>query len=449
MAQPLSLTTDPIAQLTWRIAVPMSVGMFFNTMYNVVDTLCAGWLGTEALAALSLSFPVFFVVLAIGSGLSQGTTALLANALGAGDRPEARRVFAQSVVFAIAAGAVLTVAGWVSAPWLFRQLGADGVYLQTVLAYMNVILAGTIFILLPMVVNAALAAKGHTRPYRNFLFAGFVANLLLNPALMWGWLVLPPLGVSGIALATVLVQAGGAVFLWRVAMADELTHGLGWPDYRPDPTVLRQIAGQAVPAALNMLTIALGVFVITWFVQHFGKEAVAAFGIATRIEQIVLMPVIGLNAAVLSIVGQNHGAGLAHRVREAWKMNVQFGAAAMVIGGLLVWLLRDVAMGLFTSDAAVLGYGGNYLLTAACTLSAYPILFVTVFAMQGIKRPAFGLWIGLFRQIAAPLLVFHGLAFGLGWGQWGVWWGICLVTWSAALFATAWGWKKIGVPAVS
>src|SRR5687768_11963249 len=117
MAQPLSLTTDPIPQLTWRIAVPMSIGMFFHTMFNVVDTLCAGWLGTEALAALSLSFPVFFVVVAIGSGLSQGATALLANALGAGDPHEARRVFAQSLIFAVLAGVVLTAAGWLAAPW--------------------------------------------------------------------------------------------------------------------------------------------------------------------------------------------------------------------------------------------------------------------------------------------------------------------------------------------
>ena len=116
----------------------------------------------------------------------------------------------------------------------------------------------------------------------------------------------------------------------------------------------------------------------------------------------------------------------------------------MALGGLLVWLTREPAMRLFTDDATVLGHGRDYLLTAACTLAAYPILFVTVFAMQGIKRPAYGLWIGLYRQVAAPLVVFHALAFSLGWGLWGVWWGICIVTWSAALFAIGWGWWKLG-----
>ncbi len=444
MKPPLLLTTDPISQLTWRIAVPMSVGMFFNTMFNVVDTVCAGWLGTDALAALSLSFPVFFIVMAVGSGISQGTTALIANALGADDRPEARRVFAQSLVFATVAGLLLSFAGWLAAPWLFRQLGAEGGYLRTALAYMNVILAGGVFFLLQMVLNSALAAQGETRVYRNFLIAGFFANVVLNPVLMWGWTGLPPMGVSGLALATVLVQIGGVIFMWRSVTQSKLLQGIRRADFRPQASVLRRIAGQAVPAALNMLTVALGIFVITWFVKHFGKEAVAASGIATRIEQIALMPAIGLNAAVLSIVGQNHGAGLPHRVREAWITNIKIGAGLMFLGGFLIWLLRDPAMRLFTNDASVIGHGRDYLLIASVTLAAYPILFVTVFAMQGIKRPAYGLWIGLYRQIAAPLVVFHTLAFTLGWGIWGVWWGICFVTWSAALFALGWGWKKIG-----
>jgi len=440
----MSLTNDPISQLTWRIAVPMSVGMFFNTMFNVVDTLCAGWLGTDELAALSLSFPVFFIVLAAGSGLSQGTTALIAHALGAGDPADARRVFTQSLLFTVVAGIVLSFAGWLAAPSLFRLLGAEGGYLHTVLAFMNVTLAGGLFYLLPVVMNSALNAQGETRVYRNFLIGGFAANIALNPVLMWGWFGLPAMGVGGIALATVLVQIGGTLYLGRCLLKTGLLRNITLGDFRPEAPVLRRIAGQAVPAALNMLTVALGVFVITWFVKHFGKEAVAASGIAMRIEQIVLMPAIGLNAAVLTIVGQNHGAGLAHRVREAWQTNVKFGAGLMGLGGTLVWLLREPAMRIFTSDAAVIGHGRDYLLAASFTLAAYPILFVTVFAMQGIKRPAYGLWIGIYRQIAAPLTVYPALAFGLGWGLWGVWWGICIVTWSAALVALAWGWKKIG-----
>ena len=443
MSHPLSLTTDPIPQLTWRIAIPASVGMFFNTMYNFVDTYCAGLLSTDALAALSVSFPVYFVVFAFGSGLSQGATALIANALGAGNREDARRLFAQSLVLTVLTGIAVSAAGWLAAPWMFRQLGAEGDYLRTVLAYMNVILAGGVFFFLPMTLNALLSARGETWVYRNFLIAGFIANGVLNPVLMWGWLGLPAMGVAGIALATVLIQVGGCVWLLRHVISTDVCHAMPRNCFRPDIATLRRILAQSVPAALNMLTIAVGIFVITWFVKHFGKQAVAASGIATRIEQLVLMPVIGLNSAVLSIVAQNHGAGLSHRVREAWTTNLKYGAGLMLLGGALLWLIREPAMRLFTQDAAVILHGGNYLSIAAFTLAAYPILFVTVFTMQGLKRPAYGLWMGLYRQVAAPILVFNTLAFTLGLGLWGVWWGIGIVTWSAALFAMWWGWRAV------
>ncbi len=446
MDRPLSLTTDPIAQLTWRIAMPASVGMFFNTMYNFVDTYYAGRLSTDALAALSLSFPVFFVVIAVGSGLSQGATALMANALGGGNRDDARLIFAQSVVSTAVLAVLLSAGGFFAAPWLFRQLGAEGDYLRVALAYMNVILAGGIFFLLPMAFNAVLVAQGDTRAYRNFLIAGFFANCVLNPLLMRGWFGLPAMGVAGIALATILVQIGGTVWLLRHVVSTELCRNLPRALFRPNAEALRRLMGQSVPAALNMLTVAVGLFVISWFVKFFGKEAIAASGIATRIEQVVLMPVIGLNTAVLSIVGQNHGAGLAHRVREAWTTNLKYGAGLMIGGGALVWALRGPAMQLFTGDAAVVGHGRDYLLTSAFTLAAYPILFVTVFMMQGVKRPTYGLWIGLYRQVVAPLIVFNALAFTLGMGLWGVWWGITMVTWSAALFALWWGWRTVRPP---
>jgi putative MATE family efflux protein len=438
---PPSITTDPIPQLTWRIALPASIGMFFNTLFNFVDTYCAGLLGTEALAALSVSFPLFFLMIAIGSGLSQGATAMISHALGTGDAPAARRLFAQSLLFAMVAGFILTGMGWLAAPRLFPWLGADGSWLAQTISYVNVVFSGSIFFVLSMALNAGLSAQGETRVYRNFLIAGFFANCALNPLLMWGFAFIPPMGVAGLALATVIVQIGGSAWLWAKVRQTEVAAALKFSDFRPDPQSLREIAAQSVPAALNMMTIAFGILVMVWYVKRFGEAAVAAIGIATRIEQIVLMPAIGLGTAMLSIVGQNHGAGLPHRVREAWITNIRHGAGMMIGGGVLVWLFGGTMMRIFTEDPDVIRHGTDYLAAAAVTLAAYPILFVTVFMMQGLKRPGVGLWIGIYRQIAGPILVYHTLAFSLGWGLFGIWWGMAIVTWSAAIFALWWGWK--------
>jgi Na+-driven multidrug efflux pump len=136
------LTTEPIPELVRRIAIPASIGYFFNTMYNVVDTYFAGLISTQALASLSLSLPVFFIIIATGTGVSTGATALIANALGAGKREEARLYAAQAISFGILTALALTVFGLLVSPFLFRVLGAEGEYLSMVLDYMNTLFLG-------------------------------------------------------------------------------------------------------------------------------------------------------------------------------------------------------------------------------------------------------------------------------------------------------------------
>lgn len=435
----MNLTEDPIPAIIRRIAVPASVGYFFNVMFNFVDTYFGGRISTDALAALSLSFPVFFIVLAMGGGIGQGATALIANALGEKDHGKARTCFTQAIVFSVAAGIVLTIAGLLAAPPLFRLLGAAGDYLRISLEYMNVIVSGSLFFLLQSTLVSVLNARGDTKVFRNTLIGGFIANCILDPWFLYGGFGVPAMGFAGIALATVVIQFAGCIYIFRHVTKTELWHGVTARDFKPQPAVLRDIAGQALPASLNMLTVALGIFVITGFISRFSKEGVAAYGIATRIEQMVLLPTIGLNFAVLTLVGQNNGARRLDRVRESWTTCIRFGLLMMVGGGVVVYLTRAWMMRLFTTDPRVLEAGTDYLGIAAVTLCAYVILFQTVFMLQGLKKPIFGLWIGLYRQVAAPMIVFHLLGFTLGWGLWGIWCGISLVNWSAAVFTLFFG----------
>jgi putative MATE family efflux protein len=435
----MNLVEDPIPQLIRRIAIPASIGFFFNTMYNFVDTYFAGLVSESALTGLSRSFPLFLGLMAVGSGLSNGTTALISNALGRGDQKEARLFFAQSVVFATLAGLLVSGAGYLVAPTLFRLLHAEGAHLEAALAFMNMIFLGGVFFILQMTLNAVLNAQGETRVFRNVLIGSFIGNCVLNPLFIYGWLGLPAMGVAGIGFATSVIQLLGALVLMYHISRSTLCEGLTASMFKPQPAFLKQIAEQAVPAGMNMMTVALGVYVITWFVAKFGEAGVAGYGIATRVEQVVLLPTIGLNFAVLALTGQNNGAGRLDRVHEAWRTCIRHGLVLMLGGGLLLYFTRNFTMRWFTRDEQVIAHGADYLSIAAVTLCAYPILFQTVFMLQGLKRPVYGFVIGLYRQILAPLLVFNALAFGLGWKLWGVWWGVWLVNWSAALFTLWWG----------
>jgi putative MATE family efflux protein len=430
----LQLTTQPIPGLVRKIAVPASVGLFFHTMYNVVDTYFAGLISTQALASLSLSMPVFFIIIATGTGISTGATALIGNALGAQNREAARLLAVQGITFGVLTGVFLTALSVHISPFLFRVLGASGPYLMTAVGYMNTIFLGTVFFMLVYMFNAILTALGETRPFRNFLIVGFLLNVILDPWFIYGGLGLPALGIVGIALATVLIQIVGSAYLGFRVYKTGLISGKEVGEIFPKPAPFKEIARQGFPASFNMLTVGLGIFVITYFVSAFGEEAVAAYGIAMRVEQIVLIPTIGLNIATLSLVAQNNGAGLFHRIRAVLRIAMRYGGILMAFGTVAVFALAGPLMTIFTDDGRVIGIGATYLRIDALVLYAYVLLFVHVAAMQGVKRPMFALWIGFYRQLVAPGGVFWVLTRSLDFGLMAIWWGIFSITWSAALF---------------
>jgi putative MATE family efflux protein len=434
MVEKSRLIAEPIPNLIREITVPASVGFLFNTLYNAVDTFFGGLISTEVLASLSLSFPVFFIIIAMGTGIATGTTALIANALGAGRSEEAKRFAVQGITFGTLTAMALTGLGITASPFLFKILGASSHYLATAVTYMNTIFLGTILFMLLFMLNAILNGMGETRPFRNFLIAGFLLNLALDPWFIYGGLGLPAMGIVGIALATVVIQGIGCFYLGHKVFKTGIISNHTLMDILPKPGPFKEIARQGLPASFNMLTVGMGIFVITYFVSHFGKEAVAAYGIAMRIEQIVLVPTIGLNIATLTLVAQNNGAGRFDRVRETLQKCLKYGAYIMVGGSAVVFVAARVLMTFFTSDESVIEIGATYLRIDAFVLYAYVLLFVHVAALQGIKRPMFAVWIGLYRQIVAPFVLFWAVTRVFHFGLLGIWWGIFAITWSAAIF---------------
>ena len=428
----VNITTDPVPRVIGAIAVPASVGFFFNTMFNVVDTYFAGVISTQALAALSLSFPVFFIIIALGSGVATGTTALMATALGAGEIDRARMFAVQGFVFGGLLSIILTAVGLVASQPVFSVLGASGNYMETALLYMETIFHGAFFFIMAYMLNAVLNALGDTRSFRNVLVATFFLNILLDPWFIYGWFGFPALGIRGIALATVVCQVIGCLYLgYRVYRTDLMCRDC-IREAVPKAHAFREIFAQGLPTSMNFITVGLGIFVITYFISSYGKEAVAAYGVATRIEQILLLPVLGLNIATLTIVAQHNGARLFERIFDTVGAALRYGGLVMAAGTIVLFLGAGPLMGLFTDDAAVVGIGTYYLRIAAFLLYSYVILYVNVAALQGMKEPGYGLAIGMLRQIVLPLVVFPLLSRFFHLELKGIWWGIFIINWFAA-----------------
>ena len=259
--------------------------------------------------------------------------------------------------------------------------------------------------------------------------------------------VLPAMRETGIALATVMIQIVGFAYLARKVSRTGCLKGRTWRDFIPRWAFYREIIEQSFPSAFSMMVMALGTFVITYFASRFGTNAVAAYGAAIRIEQVALIPTIGLNIALATIVGQNNGAGKMERVRQAYKTSLLYGAVIMIAVLTPVLIFARWIIARFTDNPEVISIGMSYLYIEALTFFAYVVLHQSNSLLQGLKQPSMILWVSVYRQIPAPLLIFPLFTQVFSMGVSGIWWGLAVVNWSAALFILAIALRKLGARA--
>ncbi|MFK5921423.1 MAG: MATE family efflux transporter [Verrucomicrobiota bacterium] len=402
-----SLTTGPLPQHIRNIALPMSIGFLFNTMYNVVDSYFAGKISTSALAAMALCFPVFFIILAASQGLARGASVLIANAIGSGDSEKESALSGQVLSLGALTSIFLMGIGLWSAEPLFRILGASGAYLELATSYIHPIFIGTFFFMLTSMSNSILLAHGDSKSFSRVLVVGFFLNLILDPWFLYGGFGLPGMGIAGIALATVLIQALGGFYLFAVVIRRGHVTMSCCQHLKPDWKTYREILHQAIPAGFNMASIAVGFFVITYYLKFYGESAVAAFGVGTRIEQMALLPTIGLGAAIVAIVGQNNGAGKFDRVHQCVQLCIRYGFYLIVVASISMYFLATPLVRLFTDDLEVIQLGSKYIRIMAFIQWAYVMSFIHIGFLQAVKKPMYGFFEAVLRKIILPLGLFY------------------------------------------
>ncbi len=428
------LTEGNISKHIKTIAIPASIGFFFNTMFNVVDTYFGGKLGDDALAGLSASFPAFFIIIASSTGIATATTALVANHLGKKDEVKAKEYYTQGIFMGIVSAVILTIIGLVFARPLLGIMNLPVTVLDFATDYLDIIFLGTIFFILASILNSYLNAQGNTRIFRNLLIIAFFLNVILDPWFMYGGFGVPAMGIQGIALATVFTQIIECLYLLYYLKTHNILSG-NIRKFTINLSYIKQIFFQAVPSSLNMMNVAIGAFIINFFIAIFGSDAIAGYGVAIRIEQIALIPTIGLNIAALSIIGQNNGAHKYNRIQETIRKAIGFGLYALILSlVVIVFFGRDIIRH-FSSSEDIANIGMNYLYVSLFIFMAYVISFISASALQGIKYPNRALWTGVLRQIILPLIIFPVVVYRLHGGLEGVWISLLVINWIGAILS--------------
>jgi len=421
------LTEGPVLGHLIRLSIPASMGMIFNTAYNLSDFWFAGKLSHDALAGVSIAGSVFFLLLAIGIGIQTGASAVIAPEAGSGNNEKVATLVDQVFGLSLVLSVIVTVGGWLVAEPLVRFLGAESHIAPLSMEYVSITLLGTFTFVLSFAAAGALMALGDTKSNRNALAFGFFVNLALNPLLTFTL----GLGISGLALATVLIKAASAAYLHHVlAKATGRWSKPGF-DLEHWLTLLRQV----LPASFNMLTIILGGFITVSLVGRFGSEHVAGYAVGLRLEQVLLLPALGLNAAVMAIAGQNLGAGKHQRVHETYTKALAVGLAMAAVSIPVMVFLSPAMMDFFTNDEAIRRTGAAYLKIDAIAFYAYVVLFLSTATLQALKQPLFPMVLGLARQLVIPVTINYWLIVYRGFPMMSIFYTIISVVVIAALVA--------------
>ncbi len=404
MSKSIKLTKDPIWTLLRRVTIPASVGSLFQTFYNLVDTWFAGRISAEAIGAIAKSFPIYFTIIAVGVGLGAATNALIGNSMGEKKIRVASLYVAQSLIFAVLVSIIVTIFGLNASNYLLGVMGSDDAGIILTREYLDIIFYGTFIVLIQISLNGTLNAQGDTRSYRNVLIFSFFLNIFLNPLFIWGYGFIPGFGIAGLAIATVISQSIGTIYLAFKVNNCQIRNYLKPQCFIPKFEYLKSLTNQAVPVMFSMLFIGVGIFNILYFIGKFGDLATAGYGAALRVEQVFLLPVIGLNTAVLSIGGQNFGAKAYNRIRELYTKALFFGISFMTVAGVIIFFGAEFFVSLFTDNQEAVMSGTIYLKVAALIGPIYPVFFITTAVFQAVKKPLYSLYLSILRLTAFPFL---------------------------------------------
>ncbi|HEY68301.1 MAG: hypothetical protein DRI79_14635 [Chloroflexi bacterium] len=440
------LTSGSLHRNIWYLALPMILETGIQNVTQVLDMYWVGRLGSAALAAVTVSITIRWVINSLSNGLGIGGMAVVARRIGERDRAAAAHAVWQTILLGLATSLLLGGLGLLLARPLLTLLGADAAVLPLGLAYLRITLGGIFVFILTFVINSMLRGAGEARLAMAVLFLTTAVTAGLEPVLVFGWGPLPALGVAGSAWATILGFGAGLAWQAAILLRGRARIGINLHDLRPDLPLMGRIVRIALPSTVQMTLRSSSRLAIVGLIGLYGTFAMAGYGVANRLLLIALIPGFGLGNAAGTLVGQNLGA---HKPRRAewsawWVSAYAVGYMATTVALLCAFARSLIAMFDPTPQVVDIGAVCLHIVAPSMIASAVGVVLARGFDGAGDTVPAMVVNVLTLWGIEVPFA--YGLSRWLGLGVVGIWWGRAIANLANGLLFAIWfrlgRWKR-------
>ena len=413
------MTTKPIFSLLVSMSVPMMLSMLIQSLYNIVDSIYVSWLGTDALTAVSLAYPLQNAIVSVAVGIGVGISSAISIHLGAGNQEKADRAATIGIGLTVFHCILFILAGLVVTRPFLSLFTDKSAVLEDACAYTYIVLCFSFGSLLQIAFEKIFQGIGQMKITMILLIVGCVVNIILDPILIFGLLGFPELGVAGAAIATVIGQISAFLLYIVVYLRKSYAIHIRAKYLRFDPSIIRQIYSVGIPSSIMMLLPSVLISILNSILTAFSGVYVAVLGVYFKLQTFIYMPANGIVQGMRPIIGYNYGAGETHRVRSAIRYSLACAAGLMLLGTLLSLLIPEQIFALFNADAELLECGVTALriICLGFLVSSVGIIYSGTFEALGNGRNS--LIISLLRQFVITI----PLSFLLAklWGPVGVW----------------------------
>ncbi len=409
------LVESSVSRTMIRMAVPMLAGTFALNAYNLTDTWFVSRLGTDPLAAMSFTFPVVMLLGFVMRGLGTGAMTLVAHALGRGRHKTASRITTHAAFLSSIIALILTAAGIATIEPVFSRLGATGDILLMTRQYMRIWYLGLTFRVLQMIFADIIMGTGNTKAASLLMVSGTAFNSILDPVMIFGLLGFPKMGIQGAALATVLSETGVMVAAFYILHKKHGLVAFAAHSRRRIFASWRRILRFGVPSTLSSILTPISSAIVIRIVSGFGHAAVAAIGVASRIEMFAFMIPMTVGVSMVPFVAQNYGARRLDRIRTARKGAIVFALVfGLAVAGVFMVIVRPLG-GLFSRDPEVIDVLVRYIYITCLGYGFLEVLRYCGFTMIGINKPVSSATLNIIRVVLLliPLTLLGSKMFGL------------------------------------